>query len=136
MTMNLTLVHDIKPTEAKQISSLSSFIYFLKKDKTFVQRQYYFENKKAQILHIRLRTGYRSLNLDMFLKNIPDSPLCNCGSMEVAQHFFFYCRFYQRHRYVLLNPIRSHQTPSLDIILHGDDSLSVDLKPTHICPCS
>ncbi|MCG8113681.1 MAG: reverse transcriptase domain-containing protein [Candidatus Thiodiazotropha taylori] len=114
------------PPEAKQKSSLDSFKHFLKKDKKRVPEQYYFGNRKAQILHTRLRTGCSSLNLDLFIKNITDSPLCICGSIEDAQHFFFHCRLYLRHRDALLNFIRIHQTPTLDIILHGDTSLSLE----------
>ena len=41
------------PTEAKQIStySLGSFKYFLKKDKKFVSKHYYFGNRKTHFTH-------------------------------------------------------------------------------------
>ena len=78
------------PAEARQLHTVASLKCFLKKDKKNAPKHFYFGNRKAQILHTRLRTGCSSLNLDLFLKNITDSPLCNCGSIEDAQHFFFF----------------------------------------------
>ena len=48
----------------------------------------YEDNHKAQILHIRLRTHCCSLNMDLFSKNITYLPLCSCGAVENASHFF------------------------------------------------
>ena len=84
--------------------------------------------RKAQILHTQLRTNCSSLNLDLFLKNITDSPLCICGSLENAQHFFFYCNHYQTQRTVLLNAVSAYQTPSLNFLLYGDTPLSLKTK--------
>ena len=97
------------PIEAKQVNTLGSFKYFLEKDKKYGPKYYYYGNRKAQILHTRLRTGCSSLNLDLFLKNITDTPLCNCGTIENAEHYFFHCRLYQRQRTLLLNEIRLYQ---------------------------
>ena len=82
-------------------------------------------SRKAQVLHTRLRTNCSSLNLDLFLKNISDSPLCRCGSVENAQHYFFHCRYYQVQRIELLNSVSQYQTPSLSLLLHVNDSFSL-----------
>ena len=82
--------------------------------------------RKAQILHTRLRTNCSSLNLDLFLKNISDSLLCRCSRLENAQHFFFHCTHYQTQRTVLLNAVSAYQTPSLNVLLYGDISLSLE----------
>ena len=50
--------------EAKQLSFINSFKYYLKKDKPSVPKYHYYGSRKAQILHTRLRTGCSSLNLD------------------------------------------------------------------------
>ena len=50
-------------------------------------------------------------------------PLCRCGSVENAQHYFFHCRYYQVPRIELLNSVSQYQTPSLSFLLHGNDSL-------------
>ena len=51
--------------------------------------------------------------MDFFHKNITESPLCRCGSIEDTQHYFFHCRFYQGPRNTLLNACTTYQNPSL-----------------------
>ena len=82
------------PAEVKQSQTTHSFKYYFNKNKTPVSKYYYSKNRKAQILHTRLRTNCSSLNLDLFLKGITDSPMCRCGSIENSQHFFFHCPYY------------------------------------------
>ena len=110
-------------TETRQSNSLNSFKCILKKDKPSVPRYYYFGSRKAQSLHTCLRTGCSSLNLDLFLKNISESPMCSCGSIEDTQHFFFHCNLYLRQRRLLLNSVSNYCTPTLHILLHGDSSM-------------
>ena len=50
-------------------------------------------------------------------KNITESPLCRCGSIEDTQHYFFLCRFYQGPRNTLLNACTTYQNPSLSLLL-------------------
>ena len=100
------------PPEAKQTDSLNSFKHFLNRDKSYVPKFYYSWKRLLQILHTRLRTNCSSLNNDLeglgedwfcqlcinlfklltylCLKNITDSPLCRCGSIENTYHFFFF----------------------------------------------
>ena len=102
--------------EAKHSDSINTFKGFLNKDKSHIPKHFYVGNRKAQILHTRLRTNCSSLNLDLFVKNISDSPLCQCGSVENAQHYFFHCRKYQVQRTELMNIVSQYQTPSLSIL--------------------
>ena len=67
------------PPEAKQTESFNSFKHFLNRDKSYVPKYYYSGKRQLQILHTRLRTNCSSLNNDLCLKNIADSPLCRCG---------------------------------------------------------
>ena len=119
------------PVEAKESDSVNSFKRFLNQNKTSVPKYYdYTGSRKAQILHTRLRTNCSSLNMDLFLKNISDSPLCRCGSLENAQHFFFHCPYFQDQRNELLNAVLQFQTPSLSLLLYGDISLSLEINKT------
>ena len=118
------------PVAAKESDSINSFKRFLNQNKTPVPKYYYMGNRKAQILHTRLRTNCSSLNMDLFLKNISDSPLCRCGSLENAQHFFFQCPYFQDQRNELLNAVLQFQTPSLSLLLFGDISLSLEINKT------
>ena len=96
------------------------------KDKSHIPKHFYVGKRKAQILHTRLRTNCSSLNLDLFMRNISDSPLCQCGSVQNAQHFFFHCRNYHVPRTQLFNTISQYQIPSLSLLLYGNDSFSVE----------
>ena len=50
--------------------------------------------------------------------------MCQCDSIENTQHFFFHCNFYQRQRTILSNSVAIYYTPTLNILLNGDPSLS------------
>ena len=104
--------------EARQLNSLNSFKCFLKEEKRTVPKYYFYGVRKAQILHTRLRMGCSSLNVDLFIKNITESPMCQCGSIENTQHFFFHCNFYQRQRTILLNLVAIYHTPTLNFLLN------------------
>ena len=112
--------------EAKQSDSLNTFKYIFNKDKMRIPKHFYVGSRKAQVLHTRLRTNCSSLNLDLFMRKISDSPLCQCGSIENAQHYFFHCRYYQIQRTELLNIVSQYQILSLSHFLCGNDSLSLD----------
>ena len=120
------------PNEAKECNSVNSFKYYLNKNREHTPKYFYTGNRKAQILHTRLRTNCSSLNLDLFLKNIADTPHCNCGtgSIEDQQHYFFHCPNYQLQRAQLFNAISIYQAPTLHLLLHGDLGLSTETNKT------
>ena len=109
--------------EAKQCDSVNSFKCLLQKEKKAVSKHYYIGCRKGQIQLTRLRTKCSSLKFDLFVKNISDSPLCLCGSIENTQHFFFHCTIYQAERNELINAISPYQYPSLNLFLYGDLSM-------------
>ena len=114
--------------EVRQSASVNSFKQSLNKNKTHVPKYYYSGSRQGQILHVRLRTNCSALNLDLFMRNITDSPLCRCGSIEDSQHFFFHCPYFQAPRYDLLNAVSQYQTPTLSSLLYGDTTLSNEIN--------
>ena len=102
-------------TETKQADSVNSFKQSLNKDKPSIPSYFYTGSRIGQILHSRIRTNCSSLNLDLFLKNITESPLCRCGSIENAQHFFFHCRYYEVQRRELMIAVSPYLNPSLKL---------------------
>ena len=72
----------------RQSDSLLSFKYNLNSELPIVPKYFYSGTRKAQILHTRLRTNCSSLKNDLYSKNLTDSPLCRCGSVENTSHFF------------------------------------------------
>ena len=114
--------------ETNQSESVNSFKLLLTKGKSTVPDHYYIGSRKAQILHTRIRTNCSSLNLDLFVKNIAETPLCRCGSIENAQHFFFHCKYFEVQRRELSNAISPYVNPSLKLLLTGDSTLSSQIN--------
>ena len=112
------------PVEAKQIETVNSFKNFLNRNRSYVPRHYYTGKRKQQVLHTRLRTNCSALNYDLYLKDITDSPLCRCGSIENTYHFFLQCPHYLPQRIELTNAVSQYYTISLDLLLCGNASLS------------
>ena len=97
-----------------------------KKKNVPVPKYFYTGKRKVQILHTRLRTNCSSLNLDIFIKNISDSPMCTCGSVEDTQHYFFHSINFRQQRTELFNEISQYCIPTLNLILYGDLTLSLE----------
>ena len=113
------------PLDVRNSTSVSSFKCRLKERNYLVPKYYYTGNRKLQILHARLRTECSSLNHDLFLKHITESPLCRCGAIENTDHYLITCRLYRDQRAELIN-IVSQQTPvTLHILMYGSSMLSL-----------
>ena len=49
--------------------------------------QYYYSGNRLAIHNTRLLLNCYSLQQNLFLKNITDSPNCECGEIEDTQHY-------------------------------------------------
>ena len=116
------------PLDIRNSDSLYSFKRNLNNQHRFVPKYYFSGNQKLQILHTRLRTGCSSLNHDLFVKNITDTPLCQCGETETSQHYFLSCRLYQNQRADLNNIISNYSRVSLQVILYGSNMLPLNVN--------
>ena len=76
--------------EAKQCESVNSFKCLLQKEKKQFPSIIIQGCRRGQILLTRLCTNCSLLNFDLFVKNISNSPLCLCGSIENAQLLSLY----------------------------------------------
>lgn len=114
------------PDQAKQISSLHSFKSYFNRGRTRVPKYFYYGKRKLQVLHMRLRTSCSSLNNDLYLKNIIHSPLCICGSVENAYHYFFVCGRFRLQRNELFDKLSSLPRITLKLLLSGDESLTYE----------
>ena len=63
------------------------------------------------------------LNNDLNSKNITDSPLCRCGSVENTHRCFFQCSYYNEQRATLLNTVAHYQTVTLKLLFFGNGTL-------------
>ena len=79
----------------KNSSSINTFKQELNRDLPKIPKYYFCGNRKAQILHTRLRLGCSSLNSDLLKKNyVSNTDRCTCGSPETALHFLLKCNNY------------------------------------------
>ena len=123
------------PEEQRNSLTIASFKYQLNQPNSFTPKYYYFGERQAQILHTRLRTKCSSLNHDIFLKNLTDSPLCRCGSIENAEHYLLQCILYRQQRIEMLNTVSQLCHVTLDVLLSGDSSLSIDTNNKYSYQC-
>ena len=105
--------------------SLSSFKYHLNLDKPCPRKLYCYGDRKIQIIHARLRNRCSFLKQHLHLKNMVDSPLCRCCAVESTKHFFLECPFYNNQRDDMRQSINEITRLTLQIILFGDDNLSL-----------
>ena len=116
------------PPDIKNADTAVAFKSSLNKNNRFVPKHFYFGDRQLQILHTRLRTKCSSLNYDIFLRRLNDSPLCTCGDLENAEHFLLQCPFYQQQRLALVQSISQHCQISSDLLLYGDTSMPLDIN--------
>ena len=93
------------PIEIKSASSLNSFKNLINRNLTKPPKYYYEGERRAQILHTRLRLGCSSLNYDLFKNHVSDTDKCNCGLIESSEHFLLRCARYDNIRFETLHKI-------------------------------
>ena len=115
------------PQAVKNCSSLGAFKTSLDKQGVSNPPSYYYTgDRRAQVLHTRLRTNSSSLNLTLFQKNLTASPLCHCGNVESADHFLMHCPLYDNQRIELINAVNPICRPNSKTLLYGNSKLSPD----------
>ena len=116
------------PPEVKTSDTAIAFKSSLNKDNLIVPKHFYIGERRVQILHTRLRTKCCSLNYDIFLRRLNDSPLCRCCNLENAEHFLLKCPIYHQQRITLTQIISQHCQTSPHLLLYGDISLPLEIN--------
>ena len=85
-------------------------------------------DRKASILHTRLRNRCSSLRGDLFRCNLLDICHCECGNeTESVEHYFLHCNRYRVQRIRLLDDILAIGIePTVKNMLYGNVSLDFD----------
>lgn len=81
------------PLDIRDSSSLSLFKNKISNSLAVAPPYFSYGKRRTNILHTRLRQNC-ALNIDLYRCNIITSPLCSCGKIEDAHHFFFSCPKY------------------------------------------
>ena len=114
------------PEDIKNAQTITTFKYKLNRNLKKPPAYYFSGTRLGQIYHTRLRLNCSSLNNHLFLKNIINDPLCECGAVEDTYHFFFTCNRFRNLRHVLLNTISTFCQPTLEVILYGSTGISIE----------
>ena len=114
------------PIEVRTSPSVSVFKSRLDHDKPKSNPLFSYGVRRYQILHTRIRNNCSALKQHLFSKNVVDSPFCSCGHIESSTHYFLECTLYNNLRVNLLDSVSQYTTPSINILLRGDESLSLD----------
>ena len=93
------------------------------------------------VLHARLRNKCSSLNSDLFKSNLVPSASCSCGyKNECSEHFLLYCNKFnllRNNMLIELNMLDMRGLPvNIDILLFGNDDLSVVINTVYIFMCT
>jgi len=76
------------PQEAKNLTQ-SEFKSYLNKNQSKTPPNYNCGKLLGQTFYSRIRLGCSTLARHLFLKNIIDNPLCQCGEVESVEHLFY-----------------------------------------------
>ena len=112
------------PDEIQNANTVASFKRGLSVNRHSPPAYYNAGKRLGQIYHSRLRTKCSSLNEHLFSRNIVDSSLCICGSVEDTKHFILECPLYFNLRHEMLTAISEFCPPSLNVILFGNPDLT------------
>ena len=85
-------------------------------------------DRQLDIYHSRMRMGCSALKSHLhFNLHVENDPNCACGrEIEHASHYFLRCERHDEPRVALLSDISNFIIPTIDVILHGDESLPLE----------
>ena len=117
------------PLATRNIPSLNSFknVLLTPDSSSCVPRWYFTGQRKLNIIHTKLRHNNSLLNYDLFRFNLRDNPCCSCGfACENSFHYFLECPIYIQQRHHLFVILQIYGVIDLDVILYGNENLSVE----------
>jgi hypothetical protein len=129
------------PAPIRNAESIDIFKSSLRKHfgtKEKVKQRFYEGNRKAQILHNRIRLGNSDLRQNLALRNLADNPMCECGDeSESEEHYLMECTNYSRQRTKMMTKIRSVTIEPItsSILLQGSVNLEEEknIKLIKLC---
>lgn len=120
------------PDEIKSSSTLEIFKSKLNGQLKKPPIYYFTGDRKAQILHTRLRLGCSSLNHDLFRKSIVNDSHCSCGNIETVNHYLLSCPNFQVQRNTFFANLQCPLT--VQNLLYGSEHLNFEHN-TNIFSC-
>ena len=94
------------PDFIKSSSSIAQFKRHLSENDVTVPPFYFATNRKAEIIHCKLRLEISDLNSDLYKRHLTDDMSCLCGSpLENARHYLVECPLFDQIRPTTINLI-------------------------------
>ena len=116
---------NLLPSSVRNSEDIDTFKRKLDKGKPKTNDLFYIGNRKANILHAKIRMGCSQLNHDMHKIGIVTSPACSCGAeIENSFHYFFECIKYTTERNLLHQNIIVLAPFTLQTLMFGNPKCS------------
>ena len=115
-----------RPPLTRNSSSLNIFKTRINNNVSLPSSYYFTGKRLGQIYHARLRNKCSSLRHHLFSMNIIECPRCICGAVEDTHHYLLVCDQYTNIRRELLTTVSGICNPTLNVLLNGDQSLSLE----------
>ena len=122
---------NLLPGDVQHAPSVSSFKSKIKDTKHKPPDWFYHGDRKAGIIHARLRLLCSSLNDHLFSQlHVIDDPNCICGNLrETTRHYLLDCPLYHTERQAMLLALNNLGfEATLPNILYGNDSFTCDVN--------
>ena len=82
-------------------------------------------------MHSRIRNNCCNVSNDLYLNHFTMNPLCSCyQEIENAEHSFFCCSKYANEHFRLFHETREYHPLNINLILFGDERLSLESNIT------
>ena len=108
--------------EIKRSASMQCFKTSLKNHRQpQIPKYYCVGSRRPQVLHTRIRTNCRSLNLHLFLKILLTHHCVAVAALGTQNIFLLY---HQDQRDERLSVVTPYQVPTVNLFLYGDKTLS------------
>ena len=116
---------NLLPSSVRNSEDIDTFRRKLDKGRPKTNELFYIGNRKANILHAKIRMGCSQLNHDMHKIGIVTSPACSCGAeIENSFHYFFECTKYTTERNLLHQNIIVLAPFTLQTLMFGNPKCS------------
>ena len=115
------------PDEITDIPSIEEFKSKITPVKLHTPIQFQVGNREDQILVCRMRVKNADLNLNLFERNLSDSPICLCGNnTETTEHYLLHCQTFTEERRELSRTVLQYTNAPMTVplLLQGDRSLN------------
>ena len=116
--------------QAKTTKSTYTFKELIKPKRKKVPVHYYLGERKERIELCRMRNRNSNLNNNLYLLNLSQTPLCECGDVETVHHYLLRCMNYILQRAEMFRELPETDDIDANLLMSGSPVLSDDDNKT------